>query len=213
MDMKKNQKGKISDIILKVIIIAVVILLAVTLIKTFWGWVHKDGNDTTKESVSVSELDKLINRNLDVKYPETATAVADLYCSITQQLHRNYKEDELKEEQVTKLCGQLRALMDDELLEHNDYKEHLEKLNKEISQYRKDKMFISRYTVQESKDVKEYKEDDGRDYTKIQIVYSVKKGSGWLKQNEELILRKDEDGRWKILGNQLSESTEEDDEE
>ena len=209
--MSNEKKKKKSDIIIKIVIVAMVVALAATLCMKFYQIIN--GNKgVTKKSASLTEAEKLMNRNLDAKYPNTPTAVVDVYCSITKELHGSYKK-ELPQEQVTKLYSQLRVLMDDELLKNNDYKKHLAKLNKELEQYRKDKMFISRYTVQDHKEVKCYVQDDGKEYTKVQISYSIKKESNWLKQNEQVILRKDEDGRWKILGVEVSTATSDEDEE
>lgn len=207
--MKKEKKA--SDIIIKIVIIAVAVALAVTLCWKFYQ-IISGSKGVSKKDVAQTEVEKLMNRNLDAKYPNTPTAVVDVYCSITKELHGSYKK-ELPEDQVTKLFSQLRILMDDELLKNNDYEEHLSKLNKELEQYREEKMLISRYTVQDLKDLKYYEQDDGNDYTKVQIGYSIKKGSSWLKQNEQVILRKDEDGRWKILGTEVSTVTDDEDEE
>lgn len=209
--MKKKRKK--SDIILMIIIVAVAVLLAVTLLRAFLKLIGNDGNETTKDSVSMTEVDKLIKRNLDDRYPETPTAVVKVYCSITKELHGSH-EEELTEDQVTSLFGQLRKLFDEELLQNNEYDEQLKKLNSELEEYKEQKMIISRYTVEDQKDVKIYTDEDGNDCTKIKICYSIKKGSSWLKQNEQVILRKDKDGRWKILGNEAVEATEvEEDEE
>lgn len=207
MKNKNKTKKKASDIIITIIIVLVVAGFVGALLWKFWGLVHKDGSSTTKESVSMTEVDKLIKRNLDDKYPETPTAVAKVYCSITKELHGSHDE-ELTQEQITGLYGQLRKLFDDKLLDNNGYEEQLKKLNEELKQYKERKMIISRYTVQDSKDVQIYTDEDGNDCTKVAICYSIKEGSNWMKQNEQIIMRKDADGRWKILGNEALETTE-----
>lgn len=207
MKNKTKSKKKISDIIIVIVLVLVGIGFVGAIVWKFWGIANTDGNETTQESVSMTETEKLINRNLDDKYPETPTAVAKVYCSITKELHGRHDE-ELTDDQVTKLYSQLRKLYDDELLENNAYDEQLEKLNKELEQYKDREMIISRYTVQDVKDVQVYTDSDGMDCTKITICYSIKEGSNWLKQNEQLIMRRDADDRWKILGNEKIDAAE-----
>lgn len=201
---KTTQKKNISDIVIAVIVIAIIVAFVGYVIKLFVGFINNDGNDTTTENVKVTELDKLLNRNLDNKYPETPAQVAELYCSISKELHSK----ETSEEQVAKLHSQLRKLFDEELLANNDYDKHLDKLMKEVEDYQKNDMMISRYVVTDSDDITIYVDDEGYDCTKVPICYSIKKGSEWLKSNEQLILRKDGDGRWKVLGNEALEVTE-----
>lgn len=206
---KTSEKKKISDIIIGIIIIAIVIAFCGYMIYMFVGFVTNDGNDTTEETAKVTELDKLMNRNLDNRYPETPAQVAELYCSITKELHSK----DITEEQITKLHSQLRMLFDEELLANNDYEKHLDKLTKEVEQYQERKMTISRYVVTENDDIAIYTDEEGKDCTKVPIVYSIKKGSEWLKSNEQLILRKDEDGCWRILGNESVEVAESEEDE
>ncbi len=206
---KQSGKKSISDIIIGAIIIAIVIAFCGYMIYLFVGFVTNDGNDTTEETAKVTELDKLMNRNLDTRYPQTPSQVAELYCSITKELHSK----DITEEQITKLHSQLRKLFDEELLDNNDYDKHLDKLTKEVQQYQERKMTISRYTVAENDDITIYTDEEGRDCTKVPIVYSIKKGSEWLKSYEQLILRKDENDCWRILGNQAADVDESEEDE
>lgn len=206
---KKKEKKKVSDIVIGAVIIAIVIAFCGYMVYLFAGFVTHTGNRTTTETTKTSELEKLLNRNLDTKYPETPAQVAELYCSITKELHSK----EVTQEQVKKLHKQLRKLFDAELLANNEYELHLEKLKKEVKEYQKEKMTISRYVVAENKDLKIYTDEDGRDCTKVPIAYSIKKGSKWLKSKEQLILRKDGDGYWRILGDETVDVDESKDEE
>lgn len=197
--MKK--KKKLSDIAITIIIIGVAVAVVGTLAWKIWSLFHDDKNKTTQETVKLTEIDKILNRNLDQRYPETPNAVVKLYASITKELHTK----EITEEQITKLFGQLRKLFDEELLAHNGYEDHMKKLNEEIKQYKSNKMYITRYTVEDSDRLKIYTDKEGKDCTKIRITFSIKNDSQWLKSNEQVILRKDEDGRWKILGNEQTD--------
>lgn len=191
---KAKEKKKVSDVVIIIVTALLVAGFVGSLIYVFMRNINKDGE---KEKATVnSEVDKLINKNIDARYPETPSQLVDLYCSITQALH----DKDVTEEQITKLHSQMRKLFDEELLANNDYDEHLKKLKKEIEAYKKVDMVISRYAVEENEDITIYVNEEGRDECKVLIAYSFKDKSGWKKSYEEVLLRKDEEGNWKILG-------------
>lgn len=192
---KKKSDIKKSDVIIGIIIILVVILFVGTLVKVFLGLISNKGGKT-KDTAAVATVDKVIMKNLDSQYPATPTALAKFYCSVTQELHRKGVTDE----QVEKLYGQLRKLFDEELLENNEYSKHLKALKNEVKEYKDKRQYITRYEVADKDDVTIYVDEEGYDCTKVQIRFSIKSGSKWLYSTEELVLRKNDDGRWKVLG-------------
>lgn len=207
--MGKEKKSR-SDKIIAIVIVLIVAAFVATLVWKAWDLFHDDGEKAKQEEVKMEEVDKLIHKNIEQRYPSTPTAVVQLYASISKELHAK----DVTKKQIDGLHGQIRLLFDEELLSKNDYEKHLKKLNEEIENYKKQKMTIVRYVTEDSKKVKVYEGEDGRDYTKVGLTYSIKKGSKWLKSNEQVILRKDEENRWKILGvESVSEEESEDDEE
>ena len=203
-----KEKKKKSDIIITIVIVLVVIAFVATIIKVFLGLVNGSDNKTTKETAKQTEIEKIINKNLDQSYPQTPTALVDLYCSITKQLHSKSVTDE----EIEGLCQQLRKLFDDELLKNNDYDTQLSDLKEEVASYKKANTTISSYIVEDKDNLTIYVDDDGHDCTKVKIEYSLKSNE-IKKEYEQVILRKDDDGNWKIhgwetIGSTISESDE-----
>lgn len=213
---KEKEKKKKSDLVIAIVIIGVAIAVVVTLAWKVLGLFNRGGNKTTQENAKISEIDKIMSRNLDQRYPETPNAVVKLYCSITKELHAK----EVTEEQIDKLFNQLRKLFDEELLANNDYEKHLKELKKEIKGYKSKNMVITKYEVEDADRIKTYMDKEGQDCTKVKVTYSLKitptskkRSSEWLKNNEEVVLRKDTDGCWKILGYQQTDVGVNDEEE
>lgn len=194
---EEKTKKKASDIILGGVVVLIVIGFIVGVLWVFLRFF--DGNEDsgeTEETVSLTEVEKTINKNLDIRYPETPTAVVKLYGSITKGVH----SEDVTDEQIEELIGQMRKLFDEALLDNNEYNQHLKRLKEEIELYKEEKTSIVRYAVEDLNDIKYYVDDAGVDCTKVKITYSLKQNSEWMKQTEQVILKKDEEGLWKIFG-------------
>lgn len=195
---KDKTKKKPSDIILGAIVILIVIAFVGAVLWVFIGFFDNgEESKETEKTVSKTEVEKNIDKNLDIRYPETPTAVVKLYGSITKSLH----SEDVTDEQVEKLIAQMRKLFDEALLENNEYSEQLKRLKNEIKVYQDKNISIIRCAVQDLNDIKYYVDEAGVDCTKVKITYSLKQGSEWMdKQVEQVILKMDENGLWKIYG-------------
>ncbi len=203
MNKKSGGTGKAGVMVFVVLVMAVIIVI-------FWKGINKTKNDSTGDNTKQTELQKIINRDLDANYPKTPTAVAKLYCSISKEVHG----EEVTEEQVEKVYKQLRKLFAEELLANNEYNDRLKALKKEVKQYQKDKILITRFKIlQEADKVAVYVDKDGYDCTKIPIMFKIKNSSAWMESYEQIIMRKDEDGYWKIMGTESIEKPDEDEDE
>ena len=92
---------------------------------------YRDAPTPAESQSEVSEIGKLMAKDLDADYPNTPRKVIDLYSQITKSL---YIKD-LSEEDLKKLCNQSRKLFDVELLNANPEDEFLENTKKEIKEY------------------------------------------------------------------------------
>lgn len=203
--MKKKNK-KISDIVLTIVIVLIVVGFVIALLNQFWKLVstEKRSADTGKKT----EIQQLIEKDLNKAYPETPREVVKIYCKITKELYYG----DATEEEVIKLYEQMRKLFDEVLLAGNDYEEALEALQADISDYSKKKKKVVNYAIQDVDDVKTYLYE-GRENAKLLVSFSVKENNEWKKVNEEFVVRKDEEGRWKILGWQATDTAISNDEE
>lgn len=209
--MKKLKKG-----------IIIVLLFAAGLL--FYAYLSsKDGTDSevTKEA---SEISKLFAKNLNTEYPKTPREVVKLYSRITKCFYAKKCTDE----EIEKLADMSFMLFDSELIEKNPKDEYMAKLKSVISEYAASERVITDYTVQSSNMIEKYTAD-GKEYAKVRVMYSMRdfkkieeenggflQGCGTAKKKnnvyqyytvyEDFLLRKDDNGRWKILVWQVSEN-------
>ena len=198
MKKKKKQNG------VKVVIIAVILVAMLV------GYYFYLSNKTreVKEVKQLSEVDQVLLRNLKTDYPPSPKEVVKYYAEITKCFYDGkYTEDQLKE-----LAVQSRALLDDELIAQQTDSDYLFDLQMDISEYQKNDIHISSYATSSSVDV-EYSDTKDGHLASLYCIFNIRKGTMLMSSNHQFILRKDDDGHWKILGWTLAEDEEEENEE
>lgn len=178
---------------MKKVRVVVVAMICVSLIVGYYYYLSTK-NSNTSENVELTEIDKIIMKDLEKNYPETPREVIKLYNRILLCFYgADYTDDELYE-----LGDQARALFDDELLENNPREQYFTDLKAEIAEYAEAKKEITSASVCGSNDVL-YKTVDGDECAYVTSSYFIKEGKSYNKTYQEYVLRKDEDGNWKIL--------------
>lgn len=182
------------------ITIALLCVLGVALYYHFSNLPQNNKNQSEEDSATVSEVDKLISKNLDDNYPLTAREVLNLYTRI----QKCYYNAECSSEELVKLAYMSVSLFDEELVQNNPFDEYYSELVSEIDQYKEDGKTISRVIVDKSSDVV-YSTVDGQKYASINCIYYLKTDNKTEKTVETYVLRKDNEDKWKILGWKLYE--------
>lgn len=183
-------------------------ILAITLIVAFgviyYAFIADRGTEPQPATMETNdEVSKLIVRNLETDYPNSPREVIRFYSRIMQSYYTlDYTEAEL-----LKLVEQSRILFDSELLEANPEETYLEDLKVEIKSYEEMQQTITNYKVAEVGKIQYYSED-GKDYAKVSVEYTLKSKEASSKVYQDYMLRKDEEGSWKILGWQLTPESE-----
>ncbi len=191
----KNKKNRFK--------IYVIFIILATL--AFMYYIYIDSRP--KEEVVIeenTEVVRLINKNLDETYPKTPREVVKLYNRIIICFYN----EEYTNNQLISLTKQARKLFDDELLERNPYDEYFERLCNEIEEYEKNNMTIGSCLLASNRDV-EYYALKGRRYSSVECVYYLKGDEGTIKVSEEYVLRKDDEGKWKIVYWKLADKEDE----
>ena len=85
--------------------------------------------------------------------------------------------------------------------------EYLASLREDILEFNSLGIVVSGYTVSSSTDVEEFVVD-GRECARLYATYRLRQGTEYIYSNEVFIMRKDENGHWKILGWELLEEEE-----
>lgn len=179
----------------------VCIIIMAALVAGYYFYIsNKDFRSESSKKEAKEETELLLNRDLEKDYPanprDLVVYYSDLICSI-------YNE-KLTDEQMEKAAVQLRTLFDVELLEENTLNEYTKRLKEEAAAYQAEKKTISNYQVFKNSEVK-YQRMKGKNYAILSAYYRLKtKSSSPVTSCEEFLLRKDEDGYWRILGWELS---------
>lgn len=197
--MSKSKKRIIATVVGMCILAAVVISAFYVLTKR---------QSRSSELASGSETEKIIAKDLENNYPGTPREVLKIYSRITKCIYN----ENVSQEQLKQLAGQIRVLFDEELLSANPENEYMEDLQSDVNEYREQKKSIVSYVVQKSSSVNK-STVEGKEYATILATYMVKEKNRYNKSYEEFILRKDDKGRWKILGFRLLKPEEVNDDE
>ena len=151
---------------------------------------------------SKTEVEKLMELNLDDNYPGNAREVLKIYNRILKCCYN----EELTDEQIKKLAEQNQKLFDEQLLEKNPYDQYVEKLKKDIEDYKSKKTTIANIAIQDLAEA-EREERGGYKFCNLLVSYIVKDTKGLKTTNEKYYLREDDKGRWKILFWELTYKT------
>lgn len=183
------KKFKMSTSIIIIVVSVAVIVGAFLLISNYLA---KDDEPT---DVQVTAVQNVLLRNMDNNYPPTPKEVLKYYSDITQCFYAGgYTEEEFIE-----LANRALELYDDELRANQSYDTYIEDLKGEIESYKEKDWSISSYSTSSSTDVEEF-ERDGYEWAQLYAFYNMRQKTGIVKVTEQFLMRKDEDGRWKIYG-------------
>ncbi|MCM1466550.1 MAG: hypothetical protein NC086_00230 [Alistipes sp.] len=172
----------------KIILVAVLVAIVVG----YYYYLSNRVIDTSDTEAAKEEVEKLITRNLEGDYyPQLQRDVVTYYSRIMKA----YYYSPLTDEQIEGLGKQARNLFDEELLERNPEEEFYENLKADIKEYNKAKRKILEYKVQSSSEIKTFTFQK-QTFSIVRAVYYMKDASSVY---QDYVLRKDENGQWKIL--------------
>ncbi len=184
--MKRNVRWVIQ---ITIVLVAVVIL--------YYNSVNKEQSGGEDNAV-VMDKDLLLSKDLEENYPLTVCQVVSAFTRI----QKCYYNEDCSNEEIIALADMMRLLLDDELNENNPYDTFISNLETEINTYRKNNRTISRIIMGKSSEVK-YSTVDGVKSAAVDCIYYVKDDAGTTKNVTTYILRKNDEGEWKIYGWQL----------
>lgn len=165
-------------------------------------------SNRTKQTTSgddASEVEKLLSYDFAEDYPKTVKETVRLHCRYMKCAYNN----EFSEDELDKMNQQVRNLYDQELLDYNEESAQLDALKQDIQYYVDNKQKIVSYSFGEDSQI-EYNTQDQVDYAKIKVKVMLRVDSAPGEAEEEFILRKNDEGQWKILGWQAVKESSED---
>ena len=149
-----------------------------------------------EESYDISVVDEITTTNLEKNYPASARKVVELYAKTMQVL---YKE-EYSDSQQDKMIAVLAGIMDEELLANQKNFEGNMKL--EVKDRKENDYSISYYVIQ-AKEPEEVMVG-GKKMCDVECLYTLRQGSYIDTADYHFVMRRDDNGKWKILGWTLS---------
>ncbi len=172
------------------IIVAVCVVL---LVGSYLFLINKKSN-VSPEDVELTKVQKLITKDLAKSYPATPREVIKIYNEIITCFYNEaYTEDELES-----LVDMTLLLMDEELAANNPKKDYLKEVKDEIAEFATAERTIVSYTLPSSNEV-EFRTVDGRECAYVETSYFIKEKSSYSKTFQTYVVRKDDNGDWKIL--------------
>lgn len=193
----KGKGGLIKGVVVGIVLIC--------LVGGYYYYLTNRTPDKSREEkdVKVTAVQETLMRDLDKNYPPTPREVVKYFGQISQCLVGETCTDEEFEE----LALQAQRLYDDELIANKTWQQYLDDLKWDINNFKDQEIVISSYSPSSSVDVEEFSRD-GYKWAKLYCNFSLRKGT-YIETNEEVfLLRRDEDGHWKIYGWQPVEKTE-----
>lgn len=188
--------------LIKGVIVGVVLIC---LVGGYYYYLTNKREDKSKEeTVKATVVQEVLMRNLDNNYPPTPREVVKYFGELIQCIiGETYTDEEFE-----KLALQAQKLYDAELVANKTQQQYLDDLKWDINTFKEEEIVISSYSPSSSVDVEEFSRD-GYKWAKLYCSFSLRKGT-YIESNEEVfLLRKDEDGHWKIYGWQPVENNEE----
>lgn len=163
-------------------------------------YIHLNNNAPTHHSPTVnSEREKLLNYDMDHDYPKTVREAVKLHCRFLKYVYGDDFKKEGNDDDLFALNKKIRQLYDEELLENNSMDAQLAALRSEIEMYETTKRKFVSYSPAEASQI-EYNTVEGVEYAKIRVTVAMLVDGASFSLDEEYILRKDQNARWKILG-------------
>ncbi len=177
----KNKKG-----------ILIAIICIVVIVGGYLFFVNRE--QTGSEDVELTEVQRVITKDLAANYPATPREVLKAY----NEIITCYYNEECTEEELSALADRALLLMDEELAANNPKAEYLVNVKAEIATYDALGKTIVSTNLDSSNEV-EYRTVDERECAYIDVSYFIKSDEGYTRSYMTYVLRKDENSNWKIL--------------
>ena len=176
------------------------IIIAIACICLICGGYFMFSQNNTIREEDLTEVEKVLVKDLKKDYPKTPREVLKFY----NRIIKCYYNEKLSSEDLEDMVDQMRCLLDEDLLMVNPRDEYLEAVKSDIKEYNSKNKRIVNADVCDSNDVT-YVDDvkDGSDKVDklayVNASYFINTDGEFTNTYQQFVLRQDEDGRWKIL--------------
>ena len=178
-----------SDSVKRILLLMIV---AVAFVIIFYRVINRPKQ---AEEGQLSEVQTVLQRDLDYNYPPSPREVVRYYAELSQCLYW----EEISDQDIEDIGMQMRELFDSELKAAQTEQQFFNSLKVDVATFREEKRKVISFTISSSTDV-EYSETEYGDLSSLYCMFTMQKGNQNYSDNEKFLLRKDERGHWKILG-------------
>ena len=180
-----------------------ILIVLVCAVIGYYFYIANKGEDsaTKEERVEITAVKNVLLRNLERDYPPTPKEVVKYFAEIT----RCFYSEKYTDEELEQMAVKIQQIYDDELVASKDQETYLKDLKADIEQFKAEKRVITGYYTSSSTDVEEFWED-GYEWARLYCTFYITKGKNTKENSQEkILLRKDEEGHWKIYGWDLAD--------
>lgn len=182
-----------------IITIIVVAVILVAVVAGFTFSLNRRAKASEEAETQATAVQNVLMKDLERSYPPTAKEVVKYFADITTCFYN----EEYTDEELVQMAEKIQGIYDDELIANKSQEDYLNDLRDDIASMKASNYTISGYVLSASVDVEEFVEN-GYSCARLYCTFSLKQGTkGTARSMEEFVLRKDEDGHWKIYGWQL----------
>ena len=174
------------------------VLIGLVLGYFYYLSVRKGGDES--DEVEISPVQEVLLRNLDKSYPPSPREVLKYYGQLVQCFYG----EEYTEEEFEQLAAKVMELYDDELAGNQTPEQYLENLRWDVDQWKEKETKVSSYSLPSSTDV-DFFTEDGYSWARLYFGMNLRKGTQLDVINAVYLLRKGDQGHWKIYGWKLEE--------
>lgn len=172
---------------------AVLAVMLITVFALYYYLVNKVERQTPeKETTAVQDV---LLKNLETDYPPTVREVIKYY----NEIMKCYYSESPTDEELEKLAAKAMELYDAELANYQEEDLYVEGLKTEIASFAASDTVLSHVALSASTAV-DYYTYNGRECAQIRCIYTMRQKTNLMTVKEIYVLRKDDSGRWKILG-------------
>ena len=178
----------------RILSVSVILVLACAVVALYW-YIDRSGKEAEEPVNTVAE--QILARDMVNNYPPTPYAVTEFYCGIVECI---YSADTTEEQ----LAALQRSLFDEEFAALNPYEELLATTKQELEDAKEKKLVFTGYILDKASNVTKWKRE-GKEYASLMFQLMSKSDTGSGGSYRNMIMRKDDSGKYKILGWETAE--------
>lgn len=173
--------------------VAVLAVMVITVFALYYYLVNKV--ERSGPEVETTAVQDVLLKNLEKDYPPTVREVIKYY----NEIMNCYYSEKPTETELQELADKALELYDAELVSYQSREAYVENLKAEIAAFEAAETVLSHVALSSSTAV-EYYTYQGRECAQIRCIYTVRQKTNLMTIREIYVLRKDDTGKWKILG-------------